>query len=155
MKRSAIIVAALLLVLLGVIGWYALSTRVTVSDAKSRLQLTLAGVPMPAGSVVLSERASVTSGAAGACAWQEIELALGTNDLLFGEVLDYYTQVLEAHGWRAIHSTEQGRGFMLGDWEYGLEIASQSETQTLYRTVYRLNAATPLRIPLPQRCRGG
>jgi hypothetical protein len=155
MIRRVVIVAAVLVAILGAIGWYGLFGRASMPDAKSRLRATLSAVPTPPSTVFLSERGYISSGASGACAWQKIELTLGDANLAFGEVLDYYAQVLESRGWRAGYSGKQARGFAFGDWEYGIEIALMPQTASQYRTVYHLTAATPLRLPLPQRCRGG
>ncbi len=156
---------ALISVLL--LGALALSAcyEIRAANAEQRLEAAVQQLPAPPGAVVVHRVITTTGGTMPECEGREAHALLGTNEVSFGEVLDFYTSTLPSAGWDLdpkYATNARGRGFAKRP-EFILEVSDAynssmvgpdavREGKARFRTIYLLYLATPLQQPVPSQC---
>jgi hypothetical protein len=142
-----------------------LISRLTLTDTKTRLERMSVQVPVPPGAVSVKRVVLPSGGQMTECEGLELQELLGTNNMSFAEVLDFYSSSLQAAGWTLTLARERDRSFQKDD-EFSLAISDQynvaaigiaaiGEAKSRYRTIYLLELLTPDEVPLPAQCKGG
>lgn len=133
-----------------------------ISAAKARLRDTSLTLPPVPGSTMLDSVENLRGGQMTECASYHLSQLIGTNELTFPQVLDFYTSSLASSGWRLTLSLNYGRTFT-ADKGVGLEISDNyrfvpinptaiRSGEDRFKSMFLVDLGTPVLFPVPNQC---
>ncbi len=134
-----------------------------INATKDKLKSTAQHLPTPPGSVLIESVERMSPSRMVECTTLDLDRLIGSNEMSFSEVLDFYSSTLPSAGWQVRLVANDGRTFEFSG-EIHLEVsdnyefvpiskAAIREGKSKFRTMFLVEMFTPAILPVPKQCK--